>query len=144
MRAVSRALCMMRELCDWGTVTFTEPIFTMLQIRANWVISGATALLWRTCCVSEQYTAAPRGWRSRSMVQLRLLRQIMLLSSSLPLLLCSSVSCSTPCLVLVCWVFLVGFFFFFFFTLSYTILLFCFWICFFQHTHLPHFLFVFV
>lgn len=134
---------MMREQSDLGTVAFSEPTFIMLEIRASWAINGATVLLWRTCYVSEQYTAALHGRRSRGLVQLRLLGQIVLLSPSLPLPLCSSVSCSTPCLVLVC---CFGFSLFFFFTLSYTILLFyfIFGFCFFQRTHLPHFLFVFV
>lgn len=118
---------MMREQSDLGTVAFSEPTFIMLEIRASWAINGATVLLWRTCYVSEQYTAALHGRRSRGLVQLRLLGQIVLLSPSLPLPLCSSVSCSTPCLVLVC---CFGFtlVFFFYFILHYFTFLFYFWI----------------
>lgn len=116
---------MMKEQRDLGIVAFSEPIFCMLQITASWAINGTTVLLWRTRYVSEQYTAALHGQRSHGMVQLRLLRQIMLLSPSLPLPLCSSVSCSTPCLVSVCCFFV---FVFFYFILHYFTFLFYFWI----------------
>lgn len=95
-------MCMVREQCDLGVVLFSVRIFCLLQVEASRAINGATVLLWRKHCVSKQNTAAPRGRRSHGVVQLRLLKQIVFLSPSLPMPLCSSASSSAPCLSSIC------------------------------------------